>query len=178
MVCRTHPFHSQAQVSIQEKANNPSHAAVIRIERLPFDHLGELLTSVDSTTDKTTLMCGVFWPIAVYKAKFGKEPPKDKLEYMKHNGVKHRGLRLEPELGNPIGTFLVQQEGGRGVRLEKCIEDSTKAARGQAQVSETHRAAQSKLSLTISAKDGSKDVSVCGAKSSKDFDFAHRCFKL
>ncbi len=104
----------------------------------------------------------MLWPVPVYKKNVGSDPPKNIVKTITHNGTKIRGVVRELSEGRPIGSYLLEQVGRKGFKLEKIVEDSTRAVRGVAQVADTFALAQSKTKITTTvSKDG--DVLVAAA---------------
>ncbi len=98
-----------------------------------------------------TLMLGVLWPPAAFKKKWQRVPKKKEMRPWKHNGKIIWGVVKDPAYGNPIGTILMTQKSGDGVRQTESIADSSTQVRGAQAIADIFNALRGNLAVAVSA---------------------------
>lgn len=108
---------------------------------------------------------GNLWPIALYKEKKGVNPPKQLLStYDVGDGLRVRGILMDPSEGTPTGCYILSGVTEKGVSREATIAEAIGDEDDDKRVSEIYANAAKRTRLTVTsarARDNENQVVTC-----------------
>ena len=142
----------------EDRFNNPQMALVRTVEELPFNQVTKVFAQ-ESIEIASELELGILWPSGPYVKKFQKQIPKRQIRIVTINSQKVRGAILEPEFGNPIGTYHLKQIFKTGALKSIEAERSDKSARGSHATDDAFKGLQDRFAVSVTPGDGTDESS-------------------
>ena len=138
----------------EDRRNDPKAAVVKLALDIPEDMRITIVTEQSSSL-KSIMNCGVFWPMLSAKAKFG-EIQKSEITSHVHKGKKLTGVTKDGSYGNPMGTYRLEDEDCNKVSRVTDVASSATAMRGKQELQEIFAALQGRIApvVTVVSKDG------------------------